>query len=83
MLSKAEERFRTHSRKQARACNSCTVTRSNTSHDISVCILKALAYLNMNDQHSRITLSIDQALLALGSVRLLQIVSASTAAKKL
>ncbi|MBA4075238.1 MAG: hypothetical protein C0508_09360 [Cyanobacteria bacterium PR.023] len=60
MLSKAEERFRTHSRKQARDCNSCTVTRSNTSHDISVCILKALAYLNMNDQHSRITLSIDK-----------------------
>ncbi len=60
MLSKAEERFRTHSRKQARACHSCTVTRSNTSHDISVCILKALAHLNMNDQHSRITLSIDK-----------------------
>jgi len=60
MLSKAEERFRTHSRKQARGGHSCTVTRSNTSHDISVCILKALAYLNMNDQHSRITLSIDK-----------------------
>ncbi len=60
MLSKAEERFCIHSLKQARACHSRSVTRSNTSHDISVCILKALAYLNMNDQHSPTTLSIDK-----------------------
>lgn len=60
MLSKAEGRFCIHSQKQARDGLSHTVTRSNTSHNISICILKALAYLNMNDQNSRITLAIDK-----------------------